>query len=86
MREEREKTRKRWSAALEWSVLLLVTAGSYLWGRRTGIAVRGSEQYGGECLFLLLPAVYCVWKRIAADMLQDFWNLRQGHISTWRSL
>jgi len=62
----------KWTTSIELTVILLVAAVSFLRGRQAALAMRGSGGYGGECLLLLLPVVYYVWKQIAADWLRDF--------------
>lgn len=70
------RKKKSWIMAVELAVILLLTAGAFMQGRQSALVMRQGEGCGGECLFLLLPAVYYIWKRIVADWLRDFSALR----------
>lgn len=70
------RKKKPWIMAVELAVILLLTAGVFMRGRQSALVIRQDEGCGGEYLLLLLPVVYYIWKRIAADWLRDFLALR----------
>lgn len=59
------------SAACELLAVLLVTGTAFMWGRGVALAECGRETLGGEHLFLLLPIMYHLGKRILLDWIAD---------------
>lgn len=51
--------------------MFLITAAAFLWGVAVARAERGYAACGGEYLFLLIPAFYCVGKPVVADLIAD---------------
>lgn len=71
--------KKEWiTAALELAIVLLVTQIAFVWGKCTALIERGYAAYGGEYLFLLIPAIYHIIKRIAADWIAEIRRRRGG--------
>lgn len=68
------------SVGLELAAVLLVTVLAFAWGVRVAQAQRGYNAIGGECIFLLIPAMYYIGKRIIQDWIADLRKLRkEGH-------
>lgn len=70
--------KRKWtSAAVELAVVLLITVAAFVWGKRAALIERGYTAYGGECMLLLIPAIYYTGKRTLLDWiaeLRDFWK------------
>ena len=63
--------KNRAAAAVELAAVLLVTAAAFAWGQRAALIERGYTARGGEYLLLLIPAIYYIGKRIAADWIAE---------------
>ena len=64
--------KKNWAAAaVELAAVLLATAAAFAWGQRAALIERGYTARGGEYLLLLIPAIYYIGKRIAADWIAE---------------
>lgn len=74
------KGKNRIAAAVELAAVLLITAAAFVWGQRAALIERGYTARGGEYLLLLIPAIYYIGKRIAADWIVE---LRDNE-SIWR--
>lgn len=73
--------KKNWAAAaVELAAVLLATAAAFAWGQRAALIERGHAAHGGEYLLLLIPAIYYIGKRIAADWIAEF----RDNESIWR--
>lgn len=72
--------KNRTAAAVELAAVLLATAAAFAWGQRAALIERGYTARGGEYLLLLIPAIYCIGKRIAADWIAEF----RDNESIWR--
>lgn len=59
------------SVACELLAVLLITGTAFMAGKGVALYERGYEAIGGEYLVLLLPAMYYMGKRIAADWIAD---------------
>lgn len=57
--------------ALELAAVLLVTVLVLAWGMRVAQVERGYSTIGGECVSLLIPAMYYAGKRIILDWIAD---------------
>ena len=66
-----KKGKNRAAAAVELAAVLLATATAFAWGQRAAIIERGYTARGGEYLLLLIPAIYYIGKRIAADWIAE---------------
>lgn len=70
--------KRKWtSAAVELAVVILITVAAFVWGRRAALIERGYAAYGGEYMFLIIPAIYYAGKRTLLDWiaeLRDFWR------------
>lgn len=67
-----KKGKNRAAAAVELAAVLLATAAAFAWGQQAALIERGYTAHGGEYLLLLIPAVYYIGKRIAADWIAEF--------------
>ena len=65
------KGKNRIAAAVELAAVLLITAAAFVWGQRAALIERGYTARGGEYLLLLIPAIYYIGKRIAADWIAE---------------
>ena len=73
--------KKNWAAAaVELAAVLLAIAAAFAWGQRAALIERGYTARGGEYLLLLIPAIYYIGKRIAADWIAEF----RDNESIWR--
>ena len=64
--------KKNWAAAaVELAAVLLASAVAFAWGQRAALIERGYTARGGEYLLLLIPAIYYIGKRIAADWIAE---------------
>lgn len=72
--------KNRTAAAVELAAVLLATAAAFAWGQRAALIERGYTARGGEYLLLLIPAIYYIGKRIAADWIAEF----RDNESIWR--
>ena|GEM_PF-5684491 len=59
-------------SALEFFVVMLISAVVFFVACAIGDLGRGYTARGGELLVILLPAIYYLGKRIIGDMLKDF--------------
>ena len=59
------------SVALELAAVLLVTILAFAWGMWVARAQRGYSAIGGEFVFLLIPAMYYIGKRVIRDWIAD---------------
>ena len=74
------KKKNRAAAAVELAAVLLATAAAFAWGQRAALIERGYTDRGGEYLLLLIPAIYYIGKRIAADWiaeLRELWREKE---------
>ncbi|USF27080.1 hypothetical protein N510_002014 [Firmicutes bacterium ASF500] len=62
----------------EATIVLLVTALAFAWGKETARIERGYEAVGGEYLLLLLPAIYYTSKRTLLDWIAELRELKKG--------
>ncbi len=63
--------KRKWTAAAELAVVLLVTLAAFAWGKRAALIERGYTAYGGEYLLLLIPAIYYTGKRTLLDWIAE---------------
>jgi len=62
----------------ELLAVLLITGAAFMWGKETAMAERGYEAIGGECLLLLIPAIYYTGKRMILDWIADLRDSWEG--------
>ena len=74
------KGKNRIAAAVELATVLLITAAAFVWGQWAARIERGYTAHGGEYLLLLIPAIYYIGKRIAADWIAEL----QDNETIWR--
>ena len=74
------KGKNRIAAAVELAAVLLITAAAFAWGQRAALVERGYTAHGGEYPLLLIPAIYYIGKRIAADWIAEL----QDNETIWR--
>ena len=68
------------SVVLELAAVLLVTVLAFAWGMRVAQTERSYNTLGGEHIFLLIPAMYYIGKRVIQDWIADIRKLRkEGH-------
>lgn len=67
--------KKRAAAAVELAAVLTITAAAFVWGQRAALIERGYDARGGECLLLLIPAIYYIGKRTAKDWITELREL-----------
>lgn len=72
------KGKNRIAAAVELAAVLLITAAAFAWGQRAAMIERGYDARGGECLLLLIPAIYYIGKRTAKDWITELRDLWKG--------
>lgn len=65
----KRKKRSLASVMLELAVVLLVTAGAFVWGKQEAQIERGYDAFGGEYLLLLLPFLYYIGKQTILDWI-----------------
>lgn len=70
--------RNRIAAAVELAAVLTITAAAFAWGQRAAMIERGYDARGGECLLLLIPAIYYIGKRTAKDWITELRDLWKG--------
>jgi len=63
--------KRKWTAAAELAVVLLVTVAAFTWGERAALIERGYIARGGEYMLLLIPAIYCTGKRTALNWIAE---------------
>ncbi len=63
------------SVIIEVSMVLLITALAFAWGKRTAMIERGYNAIGGEYLFLLIPFMYYPGKRTVLDWVTEIREL-----------
>lgn len=66
------------SVALELATVLLVTVLAFAWGVRVAQAERSCNTLGGEHIFLLIPAMYYIGKRVILDWIADIREKEKG--------
>lgn len=69
------RKRGRIAAAVELAAVLTITAAAFAWGQRAAMIERGYDARGGECLLLLIPAIYYIGKRTAKDWIAELREL-----------
>ena len=70
--------RRQIAAAVELAAVLTITAAAFAWGQRAAMIERGYDARGGECLLLLIPAIYYIGKRTAKDWITELRDLWKG--------
>lgn len=65
----KRKKRSLASVILELAIVLLVTAGAFVWGKQAARIERGYDAFGGEYLLLLLPFLYYIGKQTILDWI-----------------
>jgi len=70
--------KRKWTAAAELAVVLLVTLAAFAWGKRAALIERGYTARGGEYLLLLTPAIYYTGKRTLLDWIAELRELWRG--------
>lgn len=63
--------KRKWTAAAELAVVLLVTVAAFTWGERAALIERGYTARGGEYMLLLIPAIYCTGKQTLLDWTEE---------------
>jgi len=63
--------KRKWAAAAELAVVLLVTVAAFAWGKRVALIERGYIARGGELLILLTPAIYYTGKRRVLNWIAE---------------
>lgn len=58
-------------SAVELAIVLMVTVAAFMWGKRAALIERGYTAYGGEYIFLLIPAIYYPGKRATLDWIAE---------------
>lgn len=69
--------RRQWRQAVKWAGIAAGTLWLYRWGAARALAERGYYACGGELLLLLIPLLYYMIERLAADFVRDireFWT------------
>jgi len=54
--------KKKWRAAVELALVILVTGAAFVLGKQFALMKRGYAAFGGEYLLILLPVLYYIGK------------------------
>lgn len=74
----KRKKRSLASVILELAIVLLVTAGAFVWGKQEARIERGYDAFGGEYLLLLLPFLYYIGKQTVLDWIATLKDQEQA--------